>query len=629
MDSERSMPDLSPEEIFAEAVIRVEAGEPIDSVLLSYPVQYHTELRDLLSIIQVATEIQRTPVPMPPMAQRAARRQAFMQAAAELKAVQVEPTPVAQPALAPMGAVRQPGRQPAPAPGLLPQLSNLWSALQAAFSPRMMRLAPLILVLALVWLSMFSLVSFAQDAIPGDLTYPVKQWMRYQALNLTPPEQRPQILAEIEYELREDIRKAAQQAALRNTGNADLNQAVVRATSTLIFHSDEGPYLIVGGLQVLKRYQIDANDNQDFYPMALPDSLTPGSQVVLEYQILPVQGGAFVQGISLRVLESRPIVPTAILAATSTPTNTPLPVTTPTTAPTVAAPCVITAPSGWVPYAVQPGEDLTAIAARTNTTVAILAQVNCLTADGKLSSSVFLAPPVVALPTATFVATVEATIEATTVATVTVAATITPTVDTAITVTATDEPTATLEVDTPTPAMTMTPDATDVPTVTPTVATEEPTSTPSATLPPPPTATSEASATVEPTVTSETSATVEPSATAGETVIETPLPVETSLPPATFTPAVATTVPPTVEPTVPPTAEPPPTAVAPPTVADGVDPTAEAPAVEGANVNNTATAQPISILTSTPVPQVLATEVGGREARPTFTPTPANLSPMR
>ena len=639
MDSEHSMPNLSPEEIFAEAVIRVEAGEPIESVLLSYPVQFHTELRDLLQIIEVATAIQHAPVPMPPMAQRAARRQAFMQAAADLKAGQAESTPLARPAVASGVNAGQPARQAVPVSGLLPQLANLWSALQAAFSPRMMRLAPLIVVLALVWLSMFSLVSFAQDAIPGDLTYPVKQWMRYQELNLTPPEQRPQILAEIEYELREDIRKAAQQAAERSSGNPDLNQAVVRATSTLIFHSDEGPYLVIGGLQVLKRYQKDANNNQDFYAMAIQGDLTPGSQVVLEYQILPVQGGAFVQGIALRVLESRPIVPTATLAATLTPTITPLPVTTPTDLPTVAAPCVINAPSGWVPYAIQPGEDLAAIAARTNTTVDSLAQVNCLTADGKQSSSVFLAPPVVELPTA--VATVEVTVEATMVATVTVGAPITPTVGetptTDGTVTATAEPTATIATDTPTPDVTNTPDATTVPTVTPTVAPEEPTATPIETLLPSPTATPEASATTEPTAepsaTSEAPATTEPvaTATAEATAAETPLPLETSLPlpSATPTTAVATPVPPTALPTVPPTIAPPPTVAAPTATVSAAEPTSEAPAVEGAAVNSTTAAETISVPPLTPTVVLSPTQASEHEVRPTFTPTPVNLSPMR
>lgn len=641
MDSEHSMPNLSPEEIFAEAVIRVEAGEPIESVLLSYPVQYHTELRDLLQIIEVATAIQHAPVPMPPMAQRSARRRAFMQAAADLKAAQAETTPLARPAVASGVNAGQPTRQAVPVSGLLPQLSNLWSALQAAFSPRMMRLAPLIVVLALVWLSMFSLVSFAQDAIPGDLTYPVKQWMRYQELNLTPPEQRPQILAEIEHELREDIRKAAQQAAERSTGNPDLNQAVVRATSTLIFHSDEGPYYVIGGLQVLKRYQKDANNNQDFYSMTIQGDLTPGSQVVLEYQILPVQGGTFVQGIALRVLESRPIVPTATLAATLTPTNTPLPVTTPTDLPTVAAPCVINAPSGWVPYAIQPGEDLAAIAARTNTTVDSLAQVNCLTGDGKQSSSVFLAPPVVELPTAvaTVEATIEATVEATTVATVTAGAPITPTVAETPTTdgAVTEEPTATIETDTPTPDVTNTPEATAVPTVTPTVAPEEPTATPIETLLPSPTATPEASATTEPTAepsaTSEAPATTEPvvTATAGATVVETQLPLETPLPlpSATPTTAVATPVLPTALPTVPPTAAPPPTVAAPTATVSAAEPTSEAPAVEGAAVNSTTTAQTIPIPTLTPTVVFSPTQASEPEGRPTFTPTPVNLSPMR
>jgi len=263
-------------------------------------------------------------------------------------------------------------------------------------------------------------------------------------------------------------------------------------------------------------------------------------------------------------------------------TNTPLPMT-PTDLPTVALPCVIDVPSGWVPYAIQPGEDLTTIAARTNTTVASLLQVNCLTADDIQSISFLLAPPVVELPTA--VATVEATVEATTVATVTAGAPITPTVaetpttDGAVTVTATAEPTATIATDTPTPDVTSTPEATAVPTVTPTVAPEEPTATPSETLSPSPTATPEASATPEPpaapSATSEASATTESVATttAEATVVETPLPLETtlSLSSATPTTAVATPVPPTVS---------------------AVEPTSEVPVVEGAAVNSTTTAPP-------------------------------------
>src|SRR5690606_38126817 len=72
--------------------------------------------------------------------------------------------------------------------------TGLWErfvdGFQSVFSNRSLRLAPMIFLLALILLSTSTLVTMAQTAVPGDLAYSVKQWIRKQELEFAPPDRR-------------------------------------------------------------------------------------------------------------------------------------------------------------------------------------------------------------------------------------------------------------------------------------------------------------------------------------------------------------------------------------------------------------------------------------------------------
>ncbi len=165
MNGNHRFPNLSPEDVFEEAASRLETGESIESILASYPNADTAELSDFLRIIQVAQQIQHDPIPMPSPARRSAAKQNFLNAAADLRRKEM-----AAQANRPVRIAEPPCRRatPPPAPGI-------WSArvdgLQAVFTMRTLRLAPLIVTLALVLLSVSTFVTMAQSAVPGDLTY--------------------------------------------------------------------------------------------------------------------------------------------------------------------------------------------------------------------------------------------------------------------------------------------------------------------------------------------------------------------------------------------------------------------------------------------------------------------------
>lgn len=640
MDSGSKLPKRQNEDVFAEAITRVEAGEPIETVAASYPAEIQAELRDLLQIVAVAVQIQQVPVPRPALDRREARKQAFLQTASHLRVERTVIAPVATPSI------------PATAPTLADRWQAIWSAIQAAFTVRTMRLAPMVLVLAFICLSSFSLATFAQEALPGDIAYPMKEWIRYQKLNLSPAAQQAQVLIDNERELQSDIKKVVEKAKRISRADHDLNKAVVKTSGIMIFHEDQGRYFIIGGLQVLKKYQPDANQNQSFKDMAIEGQLAPGKQVILAYQILPIQsndGGApIVQGIALQVLEEAPVVPTPVPSNTAVPTYPP--------APTINANCEAKPLSGWLPYQVKSGDTLSAIAQRTNTSVSRLMLANCLTSDVIQKAGILLAPPpapsatpfvpptpvptVTPVDTATPVETISAGEPITPVATLDATATaVFTTTEPAIELTLTSiagtptasatevAPTATTEPTTPepttpltpgtatsvaTPDSTMSPTATDFPTVTPTTVPVTPSDTPT-TMP-----TSATAVTEEPeitpasanTPTATSTAKVPDVATQTATVVNIPTFTQTPVPTATpleLPTLTATSVPP---PTLaPPTPTPMPLPTEAPTVAPL--PTSEG-AVDGDAVKSAAQPSPVH--------------------RPTlivFTPTPVSGSPLR
>lgn len=353
MNGNHRFPNLSPDDVFEEAVSRLETGESIESIVSSYPFTDATELTDFLQIVQVAQQIQHEPVPEPPPARRSAAKRTFLAAAAELRSQEL----AAHTNRA--ARIAEPPRRhvaPPPAPTFLDRVMD---GLQAIFSTRTLRLAPLIVTLALVLLSVSTFVTVAQSAVPGDLTYSFKQWMRKQELQLTPPDRREMVRQMQEQELAEDVKKAAERA--------DNNSAVIQAEDTQVFYGRMGRLLKIGGLTVMDRYQPDANI-EVFRPMEIVGDLTPGATVSLVYQIMPGQSDT-VQGITLNVVAA--------------PTETPTPEAE---APVVDVQpreeaCTIEQPEGWVEYEVVPGDNLTFLARRGEVDVEELIKANCLESE--------------------------------------------------------------------------------------------------------------------------------------------------------------------------------------------------------------------------------------------------------
>jgi LysM repeat protein len=358
MNRNHRVPHFSSDDIFAEALTRLEAGEALDKILASYPAAMRDELFDMLSIVQVARELGQAPVPRPSAARRAAAKQNFLAAAAQMREEQQRTTAV-QTAPA---AVETTSRTTAPRRVTRPKSvrrPGLWAAfvdgVQAIFTNRSLRLAPMILALALVLLSTSTLVTMAQTAVPGDLAYTFKQWIRKQELEFAPPDRRALVRQEQERELAADVARAAERA--------DQNSAIIQAEDTQVYYGRNGRLLKIGGLTVVDRYQPDANV-ETFTPMAVEGDLLPGAQVKITYQILPGQSDT-VQGIALTVVAP----PAETIGAQ--------PGEVEVIQPKVVG-CTVSQPEGWVSYEVKAGDNLTFLANRGATTVAKIMDTNCL-----------------------------------------------------------------------------------------------------------------------------------------------------------------------------------------------------------------------------------------------------------
>lgn len=527
MTIDSNSPSFSSEDMFARAVERLEAGEPLEAIIAAYPAELHTELRDLLTIIAATHSLQTAEIPRPSASRRAANKRAFLQAAAAMCA-EVE---AATPAPAVTLAVTTPPRtavaaQPAPAaprakpaaasPTWLDQWRIRWSELwsNVAFSP--MQLAPLAIILAVVSLATFSFSSVAQAAIPGDFAYPAKQWLRQQELSLAAPEDQPEIVHKIEVETAEDVAAAAAKATQQQTP--------ITTEQTLFFRGWEEGNLRIGSLLVKPNYQTNFPDPA-VAPMSMNATPVEGKLVHVRYQIVPDENGVIaedskvVQGISLTVIED------SIAVATVTP-----------------VPCQVVAPPGWTPITIRPGDTVSDIAKRTGTDPVTLTRVNCLENPNQIPVGGRLLAPALPtpLPSPTSMPSLEATLTA-----------VSTTVSTeVITPTATVEPEATATLSTTvglTPTVPMTPATTLTPTAVAPVTMLTPTVTitgtvlPTVTLTP----TTPAAGTPEPTAALSltlTAIAVTPEATTIVTTTVTPEPSPTP------TPAAATAEP-SVEPT--------------------------------------------------------------------------------
>ncbi len=358
-----------PEEMFAEAVARLEAGESVEAIVTAYPRQHQAELREMLAIVAAAAELQRSPVPPPSLEWQARSKREFLRAAAAMRA---------RPKAAPI-VVSAPRRLASrPRAPLATYLARIVVAAQNFFTIRTLRLAPLIALLALVLLSTSTLVTMAQASVPGDLAYSFKQWIRKQELELAPAEVREAVRLAQERELAEDVRKAA--------AKADMNSAVIQAEDTQVYYGRSGRLLKIGGLMVMDRYQPDANVEL-FKPMEVEGELVPGAQVALVYQIMPGQSDT-VQGIRLRVLDEPP--------APVTPLAPEMPAVEDASGGEEAGACTVSPPEGWQPYSVKAGDNLTFLAQRGGVSINELKAVNCLETDTILiGATLYLPAPAV------------------------------------------------------------------------------------------------------------------------------------------------------------------------------------------------------------------------------------------
>lgn len=586
----------NPEDIFAQAIERVEAGEAVETVLATAPEPMRAELRDVLLLVSATHHLQRAPVPQSPP-RRAERKRAFLAAAAQMKAESaLMPTPVAAPAIV--------ARPPQAKSSLWIGLINFWHDLQASFAGPNLRLAPLITLIVAVYLGAFGFVRAASAAEIGNPAYAVKQWIRDQRFNLSPVAERGAVYNQNVEEFVADLK--ATTASLNGTGEPT-QQRLPTVTQRIMISDISGDYLISGPLRILMRYQPDPSVDT-YVTMDIP--VLPGKEQFADvtFQIVPNNdpnsASAYIlQGIALVVPDVQPAMG-----------PTPIPSPTPTSTATVTTtPCQFSRPAGWVPYSIRTGETLLAIAERTGTTVAELQRVNCL-ADPNLIrvDSQFFAPalPPVNTPTAGQ-PTLEATLTAisTTVLTpsvgITATATVVPTATatlavTPIAITATVVPTGTTVItdpssQTPTAVQTPTPSLTVTVTVSATSAPPvegTPTATPAAPTTP-------VTATVEP----------EPGTPVAPTVTTTSTPAEV----ATATAITNNTATPTtvgVEAT--------PTAAATPVPVD--TPTATTASTGGKDGNTTATPPPTS--------DANGGGTGGGPTEPTSTAIPQSKSPL-
>ncbi len=588
MDSQQPNPNPEMEQILDQAVDRMVRGEPIDLIISSYPSKYQPELSQLLDVTFVARQEHLAPLPPP----RARAKATFMQAVATegtayraevealekavvappIPAVIVEPPSLESAQGSPVRAVRPHHVAPRPVSAPVPR-PTFWDRVQALIAPLVnptaMRLAPIALaLLMLVIISGSGLVVASQAAIPGDLTYPIKQWLRQQAVILAPDDMRQIVL---DRQAEEQVLEV-EAAALRQL--EEEKPQIIETTLEGIYLGAVSPSKFMAGFMTFENSYLPSLDALERLPMTVDGDVVPLSRVKIWYQIVPnlllgpdgqatVGEETILQAKAIKVLAPPP-TPTPTPTATPTvqpvegaavvveETPTPSPTPIPTATGLSQAACHIVVPGGWVGYRIQAGDTLSGLAARVGVSMAKLRSVNCLPGPQINTGNILYvpAPPATATPVPTRTPTHTAT--STSTSTSTSSPTSTPTVEATETPiptpTATDEPSAT---------------ATALPTKTPSPV---PTATSAATLTATPVATSTGGVTATLTLTptpipTATGVAAQPSATPtspGATVAptSTPLPEATATNVPSSTPTNTNTVAPSATPTDLPTATP-------------------------------------------------------------------------
>jgi LysM repeat protein len=358
------MTSMEMEDYFADASDRLLNGESLERIVADYPAAVRQELQALLAVVELADQVAILKPPQRMPINRIAARLEFSKRAAEkraeLEATQTPLTPAAHPT----------ARTPRPQAG---GIAEFWRKLAAAWSnlgapAPVMRLAPLTFLLIALYLSTFTVVATAQAALPGDLAYSVKSWMREQRVATAPAELQAAERWRADQEQAEDV--AARAGQLQSEPDA----APLTAVSMLQFRGFDGDQLLLGDLKVIPWHRPEGGDEDEWLPISIDGELQPGAVVMLRYQIVPGASDT-VQGIALSVMQAPPM-PTP--ASTATPAE--------------ARHCQRIQAPNWVAYVVKAGETLSSIAARSQTSGAELRRVNCLT-DGVLRAGTTIFVP--------------------------------------------------------------------------------------------------------------------------------------------------------------------------------------------------------------------------------------------
>lgn len=533
---------MSMEEIFAEAVERLKAGEPAKDIVASYPEADREELLAMLLLVEDLVDMAMEPAPTPSPVRRHNHRALFLQTLLDMQAAQSAAqlqTPAAAPALAPAPPPPRPP-MPAPArPGLLDGL-RAWLEQWRGASPLgalAFNFAPLAALLLAVYLATAWVSSTAQASVPGEPAYRIKEWAREIQTELAAPEERSELRRRNDAELQREMELLAERTA-------NLESVAPRLSQALQFRGMAGRVFLIGPLRVLPNYQPDLQ-GEEVLATTIEGELVPGVPVRLDYQVLPGNPN-LVQGIKIVVVGAPE--PTPELAAEPELVFS-----------TVAGDdCEVLVIPGWEPLAVFPGMSVMDIANRAGVSIFDIMSVNCLeqqvfTERGKIlvpenyyikvtptsmptAPAPVYRPPAPPAPTATPTQRPTRTPEPTSEPTAAPTATSEPEDAGSTTPTATPDSSSTR----PTVEPTATGDtpATAAPTATPTAtadtgeatATAEPTATVAA-----PTATATADTTDGTPAATATAETVEAAPTATPTAEPTPAKPEELAPPATAT----------------------------------------------------------------------------------------------
>ncbi|MBP8293259.1 MAG: hypothetical protein KAX65_10825, partial [Caldilineaceae bacterium] len=347
---------MSMEELFAQAVDRVEKNQPIDDILALCTEEQRVELRELLFVVEDMVDLALQPAPTPSPVRRNASRALFLQTLLEMQIAQeAQLAPVA--AAAPVAVAALKPTAPA-RPSLLDNLRAWAQQFRGSpFGAFAFSLAPLAALLLAAYLATFWISFAAQASVPGEPGYGIKEWAREIKKDLASAEERDEILRENDKEVRREVELMAERAA-------NLKSVAPRVSQLLQYQGRIGRMLLVGPLRVLPNYQPDLQA-PEMAPVTIVGDLRPGTPVRLEYQVLPGNPN-LVQGVSIIALGAPEPTP-ELVAVPESVLPTP-----------EEENCNVLLIPGWEPLAVFPGDKVTDVANRSGMSLDDIMRINCL-----------------------------------------------------------------------------------------------------------------------------------------------------------------------------------------------------------------------------------------------------------